>query len=60
MTYDQQLTLAQQLERAAEILRSDAPEAMKIDTLTRIGGICTYAGGKWGEKIVDKMVDSLG
>lgn len=60
MTYEQQMTLAQQLERAAEILRSDATEATKINTLERIGGICTYNGRKWGEETFYKMVDTLG
>ena len=59
MTFDEQLTVAQQLERAAEIMRSDAPEATKINTLERIGGICSYAGRKWGDATFNKMVDSL-
>ncbi len=59
MTLDQQLTVAQQLERAAEIMRSDATDSEKINTLERIGGICTYQGRKWGDDVFYKMVDSL-
>lgn len=59
MDAEQQLTIAQQLERAAEIMRSDAPEATKINTLERIGGICSYAGRKWGDETFYKMVDTL-
>ena len=59
MTPDQQLTVAQQLERAAEIMRSDATDAEKINTLERIGGICSYQGRKWGDETFNKMIDSL-
>lgn len=59
MTLDQQLTVAQQLERAAEIMRSDATDSEKINTLERIGGICTYQGRKWGDETFYKLVDSL-
>lgn len=59
MTHDQQQTLAQQLERAAEILRSDAPEATKINTLERIGGICSYAGRKWGDDTYNRFIDHM-
>ncbi len=40
-------------------MRSDAPEATKINTLERIGGICSHAGRKWGDEVFYKMVDSL-
>jgi hypothetical protein len=59
MDNDQQLTIAQQLERAAEIMRSDATDAEKINTLERIGGICSHAGRKWGDETFYKLVDSL-
>ena len=59
MNSEQQLTIAQQLERAAEIMRSDAPEATKINTLEKIGGICSYAGRKWGDETYNRMLDTL-
>lgn len=59
MKTEQQLTIAQQLERAAEIMRSDAPEATKINTLEKIGGICSYAGRKWGDETYNRMFDTL-
>ena len=59
MDAEQQLTIAQQLERAAEIMRSDAPEATKINTLERIGGICSYAGRKWGDETYNRFIDHM-
>lgn len=59
MTSDQLETLTKQMERAVEILRSDASEAEKINTLERIGGICSFQGRTWGEDIFNKLVDSL-
>lgn len=49
MTAEQQLTIAQQLERAAEIMRSGATDTEKAQTLDRIGAICSYQGRKWAE-----------
>lgn len=59
MTFDQQTTVAQQLERAAEILRSDATDAEKINTLDRIGGICKHHSEVWGDAEFNKLIDSL-
>lgn len=59
MTLDQQHTIAQQLERAAEIMRSDATTPEKINTLKKIGDICTFHSEKWGDAEFMKMVDSL-
>ena len=59
MTPYEQATVAEQLERAAEILRSDATAAEKINTLDRIGGICKHHGKVWGDEEFYKLVDSL-
>ena len=59
MNEEQQLTVAQQLERAAEIMRSDATDETKINTLTRIGSICTYNGNKWGDETFNKFLDNM-
>lgn len=59
MTQSELNTLALQLERVVEILRSDATAAEKINTLERIGGICSYVAKKWGEEEFNKMVDNL-
>jgi hypothetical protein len=40
-------------------MRSDATDAEKINTLERIGGICSHAGRKWGDETFYKLVDSL-
>ena len=59
MTLEEQETLAQQLERAAEILRSPASDAVKITTLTRIGSIATHKGNTWADKKYQEVVDNL-
>ena len=59
MTFDQQQTVAQQLERAAEIMRGEATVAEKINTLKKIGDICTFHSEKWGNEEFNKLVDSL-
>ena len=59
MTLEEQETLAQQLERAAEILRSQASPAEKVNTLERVGGLATFKGEKWGEKLFQEMLDNL-
>ena len=59
MTFDQQETIAQQLGRAAEIIRSDATVAEKINTLKKIGDICSVHGEKWGDEEFNKLVDNL-
>ena len=59
MNQEQQLTVAQQLERAAEIMRSDATDETKINTLERIGGICSYQGRQWADECYNKFLDTL-
>jgi hypothetical protein len=59
MNLEQQITVAQQLERAAEIMRSDATDETKINTLVRIGSICTYTGNRWGDETFNKFLDTL-
>ena len=59
MTFEQQETIAQQLERAAEIMRGDASPAEKINTLDRIGAICTFQGRKWADETYNNFLETL-
>ena len=59
MTQDQLNQVVVQLERAAEILRSEATTAEKINTLEAIGAICSHHGKRWGDEEFYKLVDSL-
>ena len=59
MTQDQLNQVVVQLERAAEILRSEATAAEKINTLEAIGAICSHHGKRWGDEEFYKLVDSL-
>ena len=59
MTQDQLNQVVIQLERAAEILKSPATPAEKINTLETIGAICSHHGRRWGDEEFYKMVDSL-
>lgn len=59
MTQDQLNQVVIQLERAAEILASEASIAEKINTLETIGAICSHHGRRWGDEEFYKMVDNL-
>ena len=59
MSFEQLTTVAYQLERAAEIIRSDATTAEKINTLETIGAICSHHGRRWGDEEFYKLVDNM-
>ena len=59
MTNEQLQTIASQLEAAAEIIRGTAPAATKINTLERIGGICTFHGKRWGDEEFNRVVAEM-
>ena len=59
MTQDELNQVIIQLNRSIEILQSESPAATKINTLEKIGAICTHHGQRWGDEEFYKLVDSL-
>lgn len=59
MTQEELNQVIIQLNRSIEILQSDVPASTKINTLEKIGAICSHHGRRWGDEEFYKLVDSL-
>jgi hypothetical protein len=59
MTQEQLLQVILQMKNAVAILEGDAPAATKINTMEKIGIICSYQSRKWGDEEFYKLVDSF-
>jgi len=60
MTNEELQQVILQMKNAVAILENpDTPALTKINTMERVGVICSYKARKWGEETYNKFLDNL-